>query len=181
MTLLSTRTASWLALSGAAALLLAGCATPAADSSGGDAGSDAGTSDAPADTASDTCPTVPQEGYELFTTDFITSAPPSGFLYKAGTPIEFGLSLGAGFTPSMSISYINDAGDAIPEGDYNLFDDDDNGTYSNDLGIFNSDADGKFGFATISLVNDGSFTPPADQADHNIIDIGRYCVKFEVK
>lgn len=176
MTVLAPRTCSWLALSGAALVLLAGCGGPASDG-GADPGEAA--PDTSAQPASDTCPAI--DGYELFTTDLITSAPPTGFVYAAGTPIEFGLSLGAGFAPSMSISFINDAGDAIPEGDYNLYDDDGDGTYSNDLGVFNSDADGKFGFATISLVNDGSFTPPADQAGFDIVEIGRYCVSFEVE
>lgn len=179
MTLLFSRAISWLALSGAAALVLAGCTSPATETPGTSGGGDAEASAAPADPASGTCPTI--AGYELFSTELISSAPEPGFLYKAGSPIEFGLSLGAGFTPSMSISFVNEAGDAIPEGDYNLYDDDDNGTYSNDLGVFNSDANGTFGFATISLVNDGSFTPPADQAGFDIVDIGRYCVSFEVE
>lgn len=163
-----------------AAFLLAGCAatTPAANPGAG-TDTDA-SSDAPADTASGTCPTVPQEGYELFTTDLVTEAPVPGTVIEAGVPISWTLSLGAGYTPSLDVSYVNDAGDAIPVGSFVLSDDDDNGTYEYDLGMFDSDADGHFGFATITLINDGSFTPPPGDETHQSSTLGVYCVSIAV-
>lgn len=158
----------------AAIVLLAACApTVPAPASGDDPASDAGTGTA----ASETCPTVPQEGYELFTTDVITSAPPEGFVYSAGVPITFSLSLGAGYTPSMGLSYVDEAGNAIVMGEQNLLDNGD-GSYFNDLGVFDSDAAGRPGYATIRLVADGSFEPPAGQESFDIATLGVYCIAF---
>lgn len=135
---------------------------------------DGGTAPDPAAPAG-ACPTL--EGYELFSSDLITAAPAEGFAYTEGTPIEFSLSLGAGYTPSMGLSYVNDAGDAIVMGEQNLLDNGD-GSYYNDLGVFDSDAAGRPGFATIRLVADGSFEPPAGQESFDIATLGVYCVSF---
>lgn len=168
MTVSAPRPAALILLPLALAALV-GCAptAPATDTGSG--------AEPAAPAASGACPTV--EGYELFSSDLIAAAPAEGFEYVAGTPIEWTLAIGAGYTPTMSISYINEAGDAIPEGDYNLLDRGD-GTYYQDLGIFNSDASGRPGFASVTLVNDGSFTPPAGQESFDISTIGIYCVTF---
>ena len=52
------------------------------------------------------------------------------------------------------------------------------GRYYNDLGVFDSDAAGRPGFATVRLVNDGSFEPPAGQESFDIADLGIYCISF---
>lgn len=164
-----------LALPIAAAIVLLAACTPTspAPAGGGDPASDPGSDSA----ASGACPTVPQEGYELFTTDFITAAPAEGFEYAAGVPITFSLSLGAGYTPSMGLSYIDETGDAIVMGEQNLLDNGD-GSYYNDLGVFDSDAAGRAGYATIRLVADGSFEPPAGQESFDIATLGVYCISF---
>jgi hypothetical protein len=158
-----------LALTAASAvLLLAACApTAPADPGAPEPGADPG--------ATGACPVL--EGYELFSSDFITAAPAEGFAYTESTPIEFTLSLGAGYTPSMGLSYVNEAGDAIVMGEQNLLDNGD-GSYYNDLGVFDSDAAGRPGFATIRLVADGSFEPPAGQESFDIATLGVYCVSF---
>lgn len=158
----------------AAIVLLAACTpTAPAPAGGGDPAADPGSDPA----ASGACPTVEQGGYELFTTDFITSAPAEGFEYGPGIPITFGLSLGAGYTPSMGLSYVDETGNAIVMGEQNLLDNGD-GTYYNDLGVFDSDAAGRPGFATIVLVSDGSFEPPAGQESFDIATLGVYCISF---
>lgn len=153
----------------AALLLLVGCAPTAPTTSG-----DGGSASEPA-SPTGACPTL--EGYELFTTDLITAAPAEGFEYAAGVPITFSLSLGAGYTPSMGLSYIDDTGNAIVMGEQNLLDNGD-GSYYNDLGVFDSDAPGSLGFATIRLVADGSFEPPAGQESFDIATLGVYCISF---
>ena len=187
MTTTPTRPLSWLVLWGAGALVLAGCASPATTEPGaGTANSDSGYSDSGTDgnaddrSASGPCPAVPQAGYELFTTDLVTAAPDVGFVYSASSPISFTLSVGAGFLPSMQLSYINDAGDAIVMGEQNLLDNGD-GSYRQDLGVFDSDADGRPGFATVTLLNDGSFTPPDGDETFDFAKLGRYCVSFGVE
>lgn len=159
-----------------AALVLTGCTTA---SSGGDTAGDPGTTDpGTSDTGSSgTCSSVAQEGYELFTTDLVLKAPPEGFAYTAGEPIEWTLSVGAGYFPSLALSYVNEAGDAVVMGEQNLLDGGD-GRYYNDLGVFDSDAAGRPGFATVRLVNDGSFEPPAGQESFDIADLGIYCISF---
>ena len=187
MTRTPTRPVSWLVLWGVAALVLAGCASPATtEPDAGTGNSDSGSSDSGTDgnandgSASEPCPAVPQEDYELFTTDLITAAPEAGFVYSASSPISFTLSVGAGFVPSMQLSYVNDAGDAIVIGEQNLLDSGD-GSYFQDLGVFDSDADGRSGFATVTLLNDGSFTPPAADESFTFAKLGRYCVTFGVE
>jgi len=181
----SLRSAPLLAVLIATGLLLGGCA-PATPATGGDSSADGGTdtgSDAGTDgdsSADGPCPTVPQEGYELFTTDYITAAPEPGAVYSASNPIEFGLSRGAGYYPSVEFAYVNDAGDAITAMASNLLDNGD-GTYYQDLGIFDSLADGRPGFATVTLLNDDTFTPtPGDETFDSSV-LGRYCISYEVE
>lgn len=154
-------------------LLLAGCAptTPVADGGGDSAGGgDTG--------SSGTCPVI--DGYELFSSDLVTSAPDSGAVYGDGSTLTFGLAMGTGYYPTLDLTYVNDDGTPVIMGGQNLIDNGD-GTYSNNLNVFDSDADGRPGFASIVVVKDDTFEAPAGQETASQPILGVYCVTFAVE
>ncbi len=123
-----------------------------------------------ADSASDgTCPTVPQGDYELFTTDQVAVAPADGAIYGDGTPISWTFAGPPAGTPDVDISYVNDAGDAIPTGGIFL-QDLGNNEWGSSLNVFDSNEDGRPAFMTLGLTDDAGA--------HTIV--GRYCVTIKV-
>ena len=160
------------ALIAASLLLLAGCtpaAAPAAD--GGDA-------PAGSDTAAGGCPVT--DGYELFSSDLVTAAPEPGAVYGDGSTLSFTLAMGAGYSPTLNLTYVSDDGTPIIMGGQNLLDNGD-GTYSNNLNVFDSDADGRPGFASVVVVKDDTFEAPAGQETASQPILGVYCVTFAVE
>ena len=166
---------AWITLAAVSALLLAGCAAPAADpgADGGDAPDQGGT---PADAGG--CPAT--AGYELFSSDLITSAPEPGAVYGDGSTLSFTLAMGAGYSPTLDLTYLNDAGTPVILGGQNLLDNGD-GTYSNNLNVFDSDADGRPGFASVVVVKDDTFDAPAGQEGASQPILGVYCITFAVE
>jgi hypothetical protein len=164
-----------IALVAASALLLAGCTVPAADP-GADA-PDTGTGGGTTEAASG-CPVV--DGYELFSSDLVTSAPESGAVYGDGSTLSFTLAMGAGYSPTLNLTYVSDDGTPIIMGGQNLLDQGD-GVYSNNLNVFDSDADGRPGFASVVVVKDDSFEAPAGQETASQPILGVYCVTFAVE
>ena len=166
---------AWITLAAVSALLLAGCAAPAADP-----GADGGDAPDQGDTAADAggCPAT--AGYELFSSDLITSAPEPGAVYGDGSTLSFTLAMGAGYSPTLDLTYLNDAGTPVILGGQNLLDNGD-GTYSNNLNVFDSDADGRPGFASVVVVKDDSFDAPAGQEGASQPILGVYCVTFAVE
>lgn len=116
-----------------------------------------------------TCPTVSQGDYELFTTDQVAVAPVDGAIYGDGTTISWTFAGPPAGTPDVDISYVNDAGDAIPTGGIFLEDLGDN-EWGSSLNVFNSDEDGRPAFMTLGLTDDAGA--------HTIV--GRYCVTIKV-
>lgn len=163
---------AWITLVAASAILLAGCAAPAATDD----------SDATDDTADSEsaggCPVI--EGYELFSSDLVTSAPEPGAVYGDGSTLSFTLAMGEGYSPTLDLTYVNDAGTPVVMGGQNLLDQGD-GVYSNDLNVFDSDADGRPGFASVVVVKDDSFEAPAGQETASQPILGVYCVTFAVE
>ncbi len=164
------------ALIAASLLVLAGCtpATPSAD--GGDAPA-TGDSPTTGESAGD-CPVV--DGYELFSSDLVTSAPAPGAVYGDGSTLSFTLAMGAGYSPTLNLTYVSDDGTPIIMGGQNLLDNGD-GTYSNNLNVFDSDADGRPGFASVVVVKDDTFQAPAGQENASQPILGVYCVTFAVE
>ena len=158
----------------AVAVMISACA-PTAQPEGT---SGTGTSTASAAAGSASCP--PTNGYETFTSDLITAAPPEGAIYGDGSPLSFTLAMGEGYTPSLYLAYINDAGVAVALGAQNLLDMG-GGVYSNNLNVFDSDANGRPGFASVVVIQDGSFTAPAGQETASQPIIGVYCITFKVE
>lgn len=153
-------------------LLLAGCATaaPATDDapSPGDGNVD----------VAGGCPSI--AGYELFSSDLVTAAPESGAVYGDGSTLSFTLAMGAGYSPTLDLTYLTDAGTPVILGSQNLLDNGD-GTYSNNLNVFDSDADGRPGFASVTIVKDDTFEAPAGQEGASQPILGTYCITFAVE
>ena len=164
---------AWIALIAVSAALLAGCAAPAANTSSDTGDDSTGTTE-----AAGGCPVV--EGYELFSSDLITSAPEPGAVYGDGSTLTFGLAMGTGYSPTLDLTYVSDDGTPIVMGGQNLTDNGD-GTYSNNLNVFDSDADGRPGFASIVVVKDDTFEAPAGQETASQPILGVYCVTFAVE
>ncbi|MBN9238093.1 MAG: hypothetical protein BGO97_00305 [Micrococcales bacterium 70-64] len=167
---------AWITIAAVSALLLAGCTTTAgSDTAGG--GESAG--DGGGDTASSgACPAV--SGYELFSSDLVTAAPESGAVYGDGSTLSFTLAMGAGYSPTLDLTYLTDAGTPVILGSQNLLDNGD-GTYSNNLNVFDSDADGRPGFASVTIVKDDTFEAPAGQEGASQPILGTYCITFAVE
>jgi hypothetical protein len=161
----------------ASALVLAGCAsTPAQpDASGAEAG---GGASGGSETSAGGCPAI--DGYELFSSDLVTSAPEPGAVYGDGSTLSFTLAMGAGYYPTLDLTYVNDAGTPVILGGQNLLDNGD-GTYSNNLNVFDSDADGRPGFASVVVVKDDTFEAPAGQETASQPILGVYCITFAVE
>ena len=167
----------WIIAVTASALALAGCTgTPAQpDSPNAEAG---GGATGGAETSAGGCPVI--DGYELFSSDLVTSAPEPGAVYGDGSTLSFTLAMGAGYYPTLDLTYVNDAGTPVILGGQNLLDNGD-GTYSNNLNVFDSDADGRPGFASIVVVKDDTFEAPAGQETASQPILGVYCVTFAVE
>lgn len=166
---------AWITIAAASALILAGCSAPAAPDSAGSGETDNGGGGA---TASGDCPVI--AGYELFSSDLVTSAPEPGAVYGDGSTLSFELSMGAGYSPTLDLTYVSEDGTPIVLGGQNLLDNGD-GTYSNNLNVFDSDADGRPGFASVVVVKDDSFEAPAGQETASQPILGVYCVTFAVE
>ena len=173
---LAARTAARTALVAASLLLLAGCA-PAASPTGSTDGSSEGSSGG-GTTEAGGCPVV--DGYELFSSDLVTSAPEPGAVYGDGSTLSFTLAMGPGYSPTLDLTYVNDDGTPVILGGQNLLDNGD-GTYSNNLNVFDFDADGRPGFASVVVVKDDTFEAPAGQENASQPILGVYCVTFAVE
>jgi hypothetical protein len=165
---------AWITLVAASALILAGCAAPAP--SGGS--EDTADPDAASGDSAGGCPDI--DGYELFSSDLVTAAPEPGAVYGDGSTLSFTLAMGAGYSPTLDLSYVNDDGTPVILGSQNLLDNGD-GTYSNNLSVFDSDADGRPGFASVVVVKDDTFEAPAGQETASQPILGVYCVTFAVE
>ena len=170
---------TWITIAAVSALLLAGCTTTAGSGTaagGGDSegGGDTGSSAE----AAGGCPAI--DGYELFSSDLITSAPEPGAVYGDGSTLSFTLAMGAGYYPTLDLTYVTDAGTPVILGSQNLVDNGD-GTYSNNLNVFDSDADGRPGFASVVVVKDDTFEAPAGQETASQPILGTYCITFAVE
>ena len=157
--------------------MLAGCASTPAQPDSPDAGTGGGTSSG-SETEEGGCPVI--DGYELFSSDLVTSAPEPGAVYGDGSTLSFTLAMGAGYSPTLDLTYVNDAGTPVILGGQNLLDNGD-GTYSNNLSVFDSDADGRPGFASVVVVKDDTFEAPAGQEAASQPILGVYCVTFAVE
>ncbi len=116
------------------------------------------------------CPTVPQEGFDLFSSPVITKAPAEGQVFGgADNPVSWTFAEPQEYDPDIDLYYVNQAGDAIAMG----------GVFLEDLGanewgsskdVFWSDAADRPGFAILGVTNGAT--------DHEIV--GVYCLTFKV-
>ena len=173
--MMSTRLAAPLIILGA--LALAACGGPGDPDNAADPGTPAATSGAadPTTSAGPTaaaeggdCPTVPQAGYELSSSDVFSKVPDSGAVWGDGTLISWTFADGGEHIVGVDMSYVNDAGDAIPMSGIFL-DDMGGGAVGSTLLVFDSDTDGRPGFMTLTET-EGTDTET----------LGVYCVTFKV-
>lgn len=163
-----------------ATLWAVGCApsAPAPSPGGGDTGQPApttggDTSPAPGGGSGGgggACPTVPQEGFELFSSEAVTQAPAEGQVFGGpDNPVSWTFAEVQEYDPDVDLYFVNEAGDAISMG----------GVFLEDLGgnewgsskdIFWSDAADRPGFAILGI----SKSP----TEHEIA--GVYCLTFKV-
>lgn len=164
---------SWMLALAASALLLAGCTSTPAGPPGAGTESDTG-----GGSSASGCPVI--DGYELFSSDLVTAAPEPGAVYGDGSTLSFTLAMGPGYSPTLDLTYVSEDGTPIIMGGQNLLDNGD-GTYSNNLNVFDSDADGRPGFASVVVVKDDTFQAPAGQENASQPILGVYCVTFAVE
>ena len=141
------------------ALALAACSggdTPAAPGGGSTAdpaatqpAAEATTGGTDAAASGGDCPTVPQAGYELSSSDVFSAVPESGAVWGDGTLISWTFADGAAHIVGVDMSYVNDAGDAIPMSGIFL-DDMGGGKVGSSLLVFDSDTNGRPGFMTLT-------------------------------
>lgn len=178
MTLPATRTAFWLALTGVAALLLAGCAAPAVDS-GGDTGSDAA-SGAPAAGSGEACPTI--AGYEYFSDSMITASPEPGAPFGDGSLIEFDGP--DDLYPLYTLYYVSEDGEVLPQSAGGFSEEQPPGIYSTDLLVFGEEANNRPGILELETVyHDGMTLDTPDPAyvdGVSTVVVGRYCLTLKV-
>lgn len=156
--------------SAAGAGLDAGVASDTAATDGADLASAGG-----ADPASGTCPAVPQQGFELFSSDIVAQAPRHGALYGEGHPVSWAFSRALEYGPSVDLYYVNEAGDAIAMGGTNTVDEGDN-TWSVEDPVYWSEANGRPGFVILTVTNSITAEEGSYRADTEIA--GVYCVTF---
>lgn len=162
----------------ACALALAACSggdTPAAPGGGSTAdpaatqpAAEATTGGTDAAASGGDCPTVPQAGYELSSSDVFSEVPESGAVWGDGSLISWTFADGAEHIVAVEMSYVNDAGDAIPMSGIFL-DDMGGGKVGADRPLFDSDTNGRPGFMTLTET-EGTDTET----------LGVYCVTFKV-
>src|SRR6187431_182708 len=92
----------------------------------------------PAAASGGTCPTVPQGGYELSSSDVFSAVPESGAVWGDGSLISWTFADGGAHIVGVDMSYVNEAGDAIVKGGIFL-DDMGGGTVGSTLLAFDSD------------------------------------------
>jgi hypothetical protein len=114
------------------------------------------------------CPTVPQAGYELSSSDVFSAVPDSGAVWGDGTLISWTFADGGEHIVGVDMSYVNDAGDAIPMSGIFL-DDMGGGTVGSTLLVFDSDTNGRPGFMTLT-----------ETEGTDAETLGVYCVTFKV-
>ena len=164
---------AWITIAAISVLLVAGCTGTTTGGTGSDSGSDpAGGSQ-----GSSGCPAT--DGYDLFSSDLVTKAPESGAVYGDGSTLSFTLAMGTGYSPTLDLTYLNDDGTPVVLGGQNLLDQGD-GVYSNNLNVFDSDANGRPGFASVVVVKDDTFEAPAGQEGASQPILGVYCITFAV-
>ncbi|PJJ62034.1 hypothetical protein [Compostimonas suwonensis] len=138
------------------------------DPDDGAAGSDAGGG----------CAGGTSAGYELFSDPAMSVHPDDGAIFGDGTPLSFAYDAhDESRAPSYSydISYIQDDGSAVPLSG-GIFFEQEGGVFSTTDSVFTSEADGRYGFFTVIMVQDVAFD--GDSYDADTVELGRYCVLF---
>lgn len=171
---------AWITLMAASALLLAGCAAPAPDTSGGDdagAGTESGTSDSAA--GGEQCPVIP--GYEYFSDSSVTAAPSPGAVFGDGTAITF--EAPEEYYATYDLYYVDENGEAL-QNSSGVFDNDaPEGVYTTTSLVFGEEANDRPGILELTTVYyDGMVldTPDPSYVDGtSIVVLGRYCLTLK--
>lgn len=175
----------------ASVLLLAGCSSSggsSSDNSGSDGGNSGGKSAATAglpatgatteNAQSNGCSKAKTADNELFSDPAMTKHPENGVKLGGGATLSFQFAKhdeARHPTYGYDLGYISDDGSVIPMGG-NFFHEAVGGVFSTSDSIFNSNADGRFGFMTIQITQDVTFD--GSKYAGKTTNLGRYCVQF---
>lgn len=158
------------------ALLLAGCGVSDA---GAKPGGKVPAADAPAGSAGGGCTTTDAD-YALFSDPAMSVHPKDGSVFGDGSTFTFQFDKHdetRAPTYGYDLSYIQDSGSASPMGGA-FFDQDETGGFTTSNKVFDSAADGRHGFMTVSVTQDPTIDGTALDAKTTVL--GRYCVLFKV-
>ena len=127
--------------------------------------------------AGEACPTVPQEGYELFSSNAVVSAPPNGAIYGDGSAMSWTFaSVPEDSQFDVELSYVNTYGDAIPMSGFEHLGDNEWGA---NFDVFTSDAHERPAFAVLGVTSDAWLTDSGEiTGEHEIL--GVYCLSIRV-
>lgn len=159
----------------ASVALLAACATgaPSGDGDGGTTGGTGGGTAAGCEVFDAYPEAVP------FQSDLIASAPASGAVWGDGTPFTIQLSdeaIAADLLPQIDFLTVVNGGLQLATSQ--IFDDNGDGSYTNQNNVFDETLDGQPGIAQVNTITDASFD--GEKYDGNLLVLGNYCITFKL-
>ena len=122
----------------------------------------------------------PEGVYNKKSDDSITDPPKDGIIVGDGSEITVGYDGSKGDGLSYNLFYIQNNGTVVPIGG-GFFKDNKDGSFSQEIAEFNSDADGRYGFMELQTV----FIEPGSTLDNVMenstnITLGMYPIKIKI-
>ena len=145
-------------------------------------GSGAGSAGGPVDaSALDTpsCDDATTEGYDEFADPALTTHPESGAKFGDGSTLDFVYAdndESRSPTYGYQLAYIQGDGAVIPMGGNNFYDVVD-GAFSTSDAVFDSNADQRYGFMSVTVTQDPSIDD-TNTIDGNTTELGVFCLFF---
>jgi len=167
-----------ITIAAVSAVLLAGCAAPAAPDTAGGGGDSAGGGDTG---SGDACPVVP--GFEYFSDSSVTASPEPGAAFGDGSTITFNAP--DEYYATYDLYYVDENGEAF-ENSSGVFDNEaPEGVYNTSSFVYGSEANDRPGILELTTVyHDGLVldTPDPDYVDGvSIVTLGRYCLTLKAE
>lgn len=122
-----------------------------------------------------------KDQYKLYSSKSITKAPKKGLKVGDGSEVKVTYDKSQGEGLFYQLYYVDDAGAVIPMGG-SFFDENQDGSFSQKITEFTSDADGHDGFLELSTV----YTKPGSNADNIVansktVNLGMYQIELKIK
>ena len=165
------------ALTASAILVLLSALTSCAGGAQTDGGAggpvDASALDTPA------CDAATTDGYDEYADPALTTSPESGTTFGDGSTLDFVYAdndESRSPTYGYDLAYIQDDGAVIPLGGNNFYDVVE-GVFSTSDPVYDSNADHRFGFMTVTVTQDPSIADD-NTLDANTTELGVFCLYF---